>query len=68
MVMSALVLIIVGLLLGIYFHRRKAPMTVKDWFLGLLIILVCMLIVDGLLHLGAILEGGKEGMHAGSKS
>lgn len=66
--MSALVLIIVGLLLGIYFYHRKAPMTIKDWFLGLLIILVCMLIVDGLLHLDAIMEGGKEGMHAGSKT
>lgn len=66
--MSALVLIIFGLLLGIYFYRRKAPMTIKDWFLGLLIILVCMLIVDGLLHLDAIMEGGKEGMHAGSKT
>lgn len=43
-------------------------MTVKDWFLGLLIILMCMLIVDGLLYLGAIMEVGKEGMHAGSKS
>lgn len=62
--MSAVVLIIVGLLLGIYFYRRKAPMTVKDWFIGLLIILVCMVIVSAFSNIDAIVEGFKDGANS----
>ncbi|HJF68324.1 MAG TPA: hypothetical protein K8V85_08435 [Staphylococcus kloosii] len=63
--MSALVLIIVGLLLGLYFHRRKAPMTVKDWFLGLAVILVCIIIVSGFQNVDAIVQGFKDGAESG---
>ncbi|MDT3958445.1 hypothetical protein [Staphylococcus kloosii] len=63
--MSALVLIIVGLLLGLYFHLRKAPMTVKDWFLGLAVILVCMIIVSGFQNVDAIVQGLKDGAESG---
>ncbi|MBF7021070.1 hypothetical protein [Staphylococcus kloosii] len=63
--MSALVLIIVGLLIGLYFHRRKAPMTVKDWFLGLAVILVCMIIVSGFQNVDAIVQGLKDGAESG---
>lgn len=63
--MSALVLIIVGLLLGLYFHRRKAPMTVKDWFLGLAVILVCIIIVSGFQNIDAIVQGFKDGAESG---
>lgn len=63
--MSALVLIIFGLLLGIYFYRRKAPMTIKDWFLSLAVILVCIIIVSGFQNVDAIVQGLKDGAESG---
>ncbi|OEL04685.1 hypothetical protein AST12_00660 [Staphylococcus succinus] len=38
--MELLLAIIIGLLLGLYFHKRKAPMTVNTWFKGLFVILI----------------------------
>lgn len=30
--MHLIVAVIVGALLGLYFYKRKSPLTVKDWF------------------------------------
>lgn len=49
--MQLIVAIIVGLLLGWYFYKRQKPMTVKDWFFGLFIILIFVIITDAILHI-----------------
>lgn len=54
---------IVGALLGLYFYKRKSPLTVKDWFLGLFIILVAVIITDGIIHIDAIIEGFQKGVN-----
>ncbi|MBO1925623.1 hypothetical protein J4711_13340 [Staphylococcus epidermidis] len=55
--MHLIVAAIVGALLGLYFYKRKSPLTVKEWFLGLFIILVAVVITDGIIHIDAIIEG-----------
>lgn len=52
--MHLIVAIIVGLLLGLYFHKRQKPLTVGDWFFGLFIILISVIITDALLHIDVI--------------
>ncbi|PTK90474.1 hypothetical protein BUZ01_13780 [Staphylococcus gallinarum] len=56
--MELLVGIIVGLLLGLCFHKRKAPMTVNTWFKGLFVITA-----NGVSHIYDIKQGAKEGFH-----
>ncbi|MGW7969738.1 hypothetical protein ACWEYB_13475 [Staphylococcus xylosus] len=59
--MELLVAIIVGLLLGLYFHKRKAPMTVNTWFKGLFVMLIFVIIASGFSHIDDIKRGAKEG-------
>ncbi|WP_436963150.1 hypothetical protein [Staphylococcus xylosus] len=59
--MELLVAIIVGLLLGLYFHKRKAPMTVNAWFKGLFVMLIFVIIASGFSHIDDIKRGAKEG-------
>ncbi|OEL08320.1 hypothetical protein BU068_02690 [Staphylococcus succinus] len=61
--MELLVAIIVGLLLGLYFHKRKAPMTVNTWFKGLFVMLIFVIIANGFSHIDDIKQGAKEGFH-----
>jgi Na+/H+-dicarboxylate symporter len=58
--MELLVAIIVGLLLGLYFHKRKAPMTVNTWFKGLFVMLIFVIIASGFSHIDDI-KNAKEG-------
>ncbi|MBE9430357.1 hypothetical protein IM156_11790 [Staphylococcus epidermidis] len=53
--MGLLVAIIVVLLLGLYIHKRQAPMTVNTCFKGLFVI-----IASGFLHIDDIKRGAKE--------
>lgn len=64
--MQLLVAIIVGLLLGWYFHKRQKPMTVKGWFLGLFIMLIFVIVTDAILHLDVIKEGFQDGIKESS--
>lgn len=61
--MELLVAIIVGLLLRLYFHKRKAPMTVNNWFKGLFVMLIFVIIANGFSHIDDIKQGAKEGCH-----
>lgn len=61
--MELLVGIIVGLLLGLYFHKRKASMTVNTWFKGLFVILIFVIIANGFSHIDDIKQGAKERYH-----
>lgn len=61
--MQLIVAIVVGLLLGWYFHKRQKPMTVKDWFFGLFIILIFVIITDAILHIDVIKQGFQDGVN-----
>lgn len=49
-----LVAIIVELLLRLYFHKRKVPITVNMWFKGLFIMLIFVVITNGFSHIDDI--------------
>ena len=61
--MHLIVAIIVGLLLGLYFHKRQKPLTVGDWFFGLFIILIFVIITDAILHIDVIKDGFQKGVN-----
>ena len=62
--MELIVAIIIGLLLGWYCQKRKRPMTVKDWYFGLFIILIFVIITNGFMHIDDIMRGAEKGMKA----
>ena len=43
--------------------RFRGSVPVKDWFLGLFIILVAVIITDGIIHIDAIIEGFQKGVN-----
>ncbi|WP_436882645.1 hypothetical protein [Staphylococcus gallinarum] len=61
--MELLVAFIVGLLLRLYFHKRKTPMIVNNWFKGLFVMLIFVIITNGVSHIYDIKQGAKEGFH-----
>lgn len=61
--MELLLAIIVGLLLRLYFNKRKTPMTVNSWFKGLFVMLIFVIIVSGFSRIDDIKQGEKEGFH-----
>ncbi|OEL08362.1 hypothetical protein [Staphylococcus equorum] len=60
--MELIIAIIVGLLIGFYYHKKKKYLTVKDWFFGLFVILIAVIITSGFMHKDALVEGFQDGI------
>lgn len=60
--MELIVAIIVGLLIAFYYHKKKKYLTVKDWFFGLFVILIAVIITSGFMHIDALVEGFQDGI------